>query len=134
MLQDSVDTITTLLSTFEKLGKNRFKEQIEVLELLYRRTAFESEAAIHHKTALAALQEFDDEIKLEFPKIADHLLKGSYDYQLEMDFDRMQPKYRPAKKRLVELARIVPEQAKLSLMEISREYEEMMSGIKVKVS
>jgi hypothetical protein len=122
-----------LLSTFEKLGKNRFEEQIEVLELLYRRTAFESEAAIHHKTAIAALKEFDDEIQLEFSRIADFIVSGTYDIQLTMDFEKMQPKYRPATQRLMELADIVPEQANLSLKEISRKYEDMMSGIKDKV-
>jgi hypothetical protein len=130
-LQDSTDKVLALLSALENLGKGLSEKHVFDLEEFYIQTAFAAEAAVHRVTALTALESFDGDIREEFPVNAKSIVHGNYN--LEPDFSRMQPAYKPAVMRLIELRKLVPDHANIHLIEIERKYEETMKDIRKKV-
>ncbi len=86
---------------------------------------------MHHKAVLKVLESFDDEIKDEFPTIAEALVRGHHN--LEADFHAKQRGYKQAVERLKCLADFVPDHAKLYLNESERRYKETMDDAKKKV-
>jgi hypothetical protein len=130
-LQDTTDNILTLLSTLDKLGQDLFEKHVNELEYFFSQTAFSSEAEVNRKTAIAALETFDNDIQEQFPIIAEQLAKGSYD--LELDFFKMQPSYKPAVRRLTELKRHVLDHVSIHLSAVERKYKQTMDDTKKKV-
>ena len=131
-LQGTVDNILALSSTLEKLGKDLLDAHVHQLEAFYTDTALSSEAAVHRATALKALVSYDQEIKEEFPAIAELIINCTYD--LEADFHKKHPSYTDARKRMMALVDVVPDHAQLHLTEMERKFKETMAETKKKVT